>query len=108
MNLKTRLINLLCFNETKLIIPIRQHCVNRIKSKLQHKILHCIYVKGKNSKALKTIYFDYARNNRTKLSLITERSGNPDLIPNYVWHPHGFYFLTWYNIPENLTGGLRT
>ena len=67
-----------------------------IKSKLQHKILHCIYVKGKNSKALKTIYFDYARNNRTKLSLITERSGNPDLIPNYVWHPHGFYFLTWY------------
>lgn len=33
------------------------------------------------------------------------RSGNPDLIPNYVWHPHGFYFLTWYNIPENLTGG---
>ena len=76
-----------------------------IKSKLQHKILHCIYVKGKNSKALKTIYFDYARNNRTKLSLITERSGNPDLIPNYVWHPHGFYFLTWYNIPENLTGG---
>ena len=40
-----------------------------------------------------------------KLSLITERLGNPDLIPNYVWHPHGFYFLTWYNIPENLTGG---
>lgn len=76
-----------------------------IKAKLQHKILHSIYVKGKNSNALKTIYFDYARNFRTKLALITERPGNPELIPNYVWHPHGYYFLTWYKVPENLTGG---
>ncbi|MBB4044503.1 YD repeat-containing protein [Bacteroides reticulotermitis] len=76
-----------------------------IKSKLKHKILHCIYVKGKNSRALKTIYFDYVKNNRIKLALITERPGNPDLIPNYVWHPHGYHLLTWYNVPENLTGG---
>lgn len=75
-----------------------------IKSKLQCKILHNIYVKTKNSIPVKTIYFDYIKNFRTKLGLITERSGNPELMPNYVWHPHGYYFINKYNVPANSTG----
>lgn len=76
-----------------------------IKKKLKQKILHCIYVKGKKSQALKTIYFDYERASRTKLALITERFGNPALKPHYVWHPHGYYIFTWYEIPESQAWG---
>ncbi len=70
-----------------------------IKSKLKHKILHNIYVKGKGSSMVKTIYFDYKRGARLKLALITQRFGNPPLIPHYVHHPHGYEILTWYDVP---------
>lgn len=75
-----------------------------IKAKLKNKLLHCIYLKERSTKPIKTIYFDYVYNNRTKLAFITERPGNPELIPNYVWHPHGYYIFTKYNIPESLPG----
>lgn len=71
-----------------------------IKSKLKSKVLHSIYIKGAENRSLKTIYFDYTYSNRRKLSLITERSGNPAVIPEYAWHPHGYYFLTGYKVPQ--------
>lgn len=63
-----------------------------IKSKLSNQILHSIYIKGNAGCPLKTIYFDYVYNERRKLSLITERPGNPAIIPIYVHHPHGYFF----------------
>lgn len=74
-----------------------------IKSKLKHYILHNIYLKGKNQKPFKTIYFDYDRTIRTRLALITERLGNPDLMPNYVYHPLGYKIFTGYKLPPKLS-----
>ncbi len=71
-----------------------------IKSKLKNQVLHSIYIKGNAGRPLKTIYFDYVYNERRKLSLITERPGNPAIIPIYVHHPHGYFFLSYYEVPQ--------
>lgn len=71
-----------------------------IKAKLKNQVLHSIYIKGNAGRPLKTIYFDYVYELRRKLALITERPGNPEIIPHYIWHPHGYYILTRYDIPE--------
>lgn len=76
-----------------------------IKSKLRNQVLHSIYIKGNAGRPLKTIYFDYVYEIRRKLSLITERSGNPEIIPVYVHHPHGYFFLSRYEVPQSPTGG---
>lgn len=76
-----------------------------IKSKLKSLVLHSVYIKGIGNRPLKTIYFDYIYNNRRKLSLVTERPGNPAIIPEYIHHPHGYEFLAWYKVPESSTGG---
>lgn len=70
-----------------------------IKSNLKHNILHSINIKNKYPGSSRTLYFDYTYNNRRKLSLITEREGSYELIPSYVWHPHGYYILVGYDIP---------
>lgn len=76
-----------------------------IKSKLKNQVLHSIYIKGNGGRPLKTIYFDYVYNERRKLSLITERPGNPAIIPIYVHHPHGYFFLSYYEVPQSPTEG---
>ncbi len=78
---------------------------NSIKAKLKSKVLHSIYVKRTGGAALKTIYFDYTYSLRRKLSLITERRGNPALVEGWIQHPHGPYIFTGYNIPELPTEG---
>lgn len=76
-----------------------------IKSKLRNLVLHSIYIKGNANHPLKTIYFDYVYNERRKLSLITERPGNPAIIPIYIHHPHGYFFLSHYEVPQSPTEG---
>lgn len=71
-----------------------------IKSKLTQNILHSLNIKNNDNGFSKTIYFDYTFLNRRKLSLITERNGSYNLIPEYVRDGHGVSILIGYKIPE--------
>jgi YD repeat-containing protein len=78
-----------------------------IRQKLSRKILHSIYVKDEKLMPLHTIYFGYSTcgGNRLKLSLITERKGNPDT--EYVYETDtdaGKTFVASCNIPANNSG----
>lgn len=71
-----------------------------IKSKLIQQVLHSLRIETNTGKGLKTIYFDYTFKNRRKLSLITEREGNPELIPEYNYgNPHAGAIFVGYKIP---------
>lgn len=55
--------------------------VKDVQEKLQNNILHCIRLK--NGASNRSFYFDYAFNNRRKLSKFTVRPGEPSINPDF-------------------------